>query len=82
MYDAFVCTLVLHFMPPEDALRTIATMREYTLPGGYNALELFTPDIQGYRDDRFYVSVDELLSLYPGWKQCGEILRGELGTQK
>lgn len=72
IYGAFVCTTVLHFMPPEDAMKTIKMMQDYTNPGGYNALEIFTVDSSYTQDDRFFPSSEELLDLYPGWATIEE----------
>lgn len=33
IYDAFVCTYVLHFLPKDDALKVISIMQENTVAG-------------------------------------------------
>lgn len=81
MYDAFVCTSVLHFMPPEDALKTIGMMQNYTKPGGYHALEIFTSGTRYARNDRFYITPDELKNIYQGWDVCDQEIWTDMNAE-
>jgi hypothetical protein len=81
-YRAFVCTYVLHFMPPTDALGLIATIRERTLPGGYAAFEIFTAQSGDYvRPDRYYPERADFLGLFADWETVASHTWQKTGAQ-
>lgn len=68
-YQAFVCTYVLHFMSPEDALRVIATIRTHTVAGGYAAFEIFTANSGTYMEPGcYYPKSEDFLALFADWE--------------
>lgn len=76
-FDIFLCIVVLHNLPRENAIKVIREMQRHTTPNGLNILRTFTQKGDFYElkkgVDRFYVKDGELKDLYEGW----EILKYE-----
>ncbi|MCE9585821.1 methyltransferase domain-containing protein [Candidatus Uhrbacteria bacterium] len=69
-WQAVLTILCLHFLRPDEAKERLQRIRSTILPGGYQAMVVFTKygALAKLRDDRFYPSVDELLESYSGWE--------------
>jgi tellurite methyltransferase len=76
-FDIFICALVLHLLPKQDALNVISQMQAHTALGGLNIVKAFTQNGDFYAQnptaDRFYLNKEELKEIYNGW----EILKYE-----
>jgi SAM-dependent methyltransferase len=72
LYDAVICTMVLHFLNPSDGRVAIAHMKQWTKPGGINIVTSYTthnPEEQLREHGvRFLLEGGELKSAYKGWE--------------
>jgi tellurite methyltransferase len=70
-YDVIVNSFMMQHMNREDGLALIKKFQDHTLPGGLNALLVFTQDSDFYKNELygdFYPAKDELRKLYKDWE--------------
>ena len=82
-FDVVIATMVLHFLPEQQAKAMIKKMKEYTTTGGLNVITVYTDANPG--NLRLYqFKKQELRALYHGWNilQYEESLGGLIDNPK
>ena len=68
-FDLVVCTMVLHFLEPQDVGEAITKLQRLTRVDGVNVISAYTTDNDtlpsGYK---YFFKPDELRSYYEGWE--------------
>lgn len=71
-YQIITSSFALFHLPPEDAIKMIAKIKDHTDIGGLNALATFTRDSDFYRHqpniDEYFPESGELKNLYSDWE--------------
>lgn len=71
-YDLIIAHGCLHLMRAEERNKIIAEMQEHTLPGGYNAVTVFTDSVAASGDmEDYFVGLfqeEELFDIYSKWE--------------
>ncbi len=66
-FDLIISSMVLHFLPKEDAIKIIQKMKNNVVVGGYNFILCMSNNEQRTRENHFYPSLKELKQLYFDW---------------
>ncbi len=72
-FDLIISSMVLHFLPKEDAIKIIQKMKDGVVAGGYNFILCMSNNEPRTRQNHFYPSLKELKRFYPDWDiKCEE----------
>lgn len=71
-FDLILCTMVLHFLAPEDGRQAIGHIKSWTRPRGYNVITSYTLNnpvgLLREHGVTYFMQPHELYDAYEGWK--------------